>query len=93
MENNTLPGKRFTHWEYIVDDLLEMACTLTRDERLFLLDEMQIRSCVSESIQAHPSFSLDGRLVVVAEDSAIEECWIYYPALKRIEKYPLKRKK
>ena len=86
-------NQRFTHWEYIIDDLLEMACSLSQDERRFLLEEMQIRTCLSESIHVHPSFSLDNRLVIIVEEAKIEECWLYYPDQKRIEKYPLKKKK
>jgi hypothetical protein len=80
-------------WEYVVDDFLEMACSLTPEKRHLLLTELRLQDPTSDSIDTHPSFSLNGRLVIVVEGTKIEECWLFYPGEKRIEKYPLKKRR
>ena len=74
-------------WEYILDDLLEMSCSLGAEERLLLLDALRVQICPNDTVNVHPAFSIGRQSVLVVEEGKIEECWIYYPKGKRIEKY------
>ena len=85
--------REFAHWEYVVDDFMEMACFLTPEQRRQLLHEMLLHRCTSEKINVHPSFTTDKHLIVILEGVQVEECWLYYPEGGNIEKYPLKKKK
>jgi hypothetical protein len=73
-------------WRDVVNDFLEMACFLTDAERLYLMQAMQSDGVKSDTIYVHPSFSIDGRLVIVCEDEKISDCLIYYPRKKKLEK-------
>ncbi len=81
------PPQRLSGWEYIVDDFMEMACFLSEEKRLFLIEEMRLSRKISDAMEVHPSFTMDKNLVVVIDGPKVEECWLYYPQQKKIEKY------
>ena len=77
-------------WKYLVHDYLEMACFLTDDQRDHLIEELGRENIVADFIQVYPSFSIDGRVVVVCgESSAAQQCWLYAPKDKTIMKKQL----
>ncbi len=89
----TSPGKGVNVWRYLVDDFLELGCSLSEDQKQFLIDELSFEDCSAESLEVYPSFFIDGKLVVVMNLGSVEDCWLYDAVQKRIEKYPFKRKK
>lgn len=76
-------------WEDLVNDFLEMACFLKDSERTELMDALRQAHMSSETIHVHPSFSIDGRLVVILEEQPVKECWIYNVKENRIQKMTL----
>ena len=84
-------------WEYLVSDFLEMACFLTRDEQDVLLEALRQAGITAVAIDSEPSFSIDGRIIIVRDEMAAketsaeapQECWVYSPKGKRIRKYGL----
>jgi hypothetical protein len=74
-------------WEHLVDDWLEIACSVTKASRDFLRRMLRLRQVSAESIQRHPSFTIGRLVVVVREDGDTEECWFFDPKLKRIRKF------
>ena len=70
-------------WEDLVSDFLEMACFLSRGEQDFLLDALR-GQVAAETIEAYPCFSIDGKIIVIAEQKPAGECWIYQPKQKKI---------
>ena len=76
-------------WEYLVDDFLEMACFLRDEERRFLIKALTEQEVSSENLTVHPCFSIDGKVVVVLEDPAGRECWLYEPRGRKISKHRL----
>lgn len=85
-----LPPLR-SHWEYVVNDFLETGCLLPDERREMLLRELRIEDLMIDSVEVHPAFAISRRLVAIVDGTAIRECWLYYPRLKRIEKYVLKK--
>ena len=75
-------------WKYLVHDFLEMACFLTNDQRDYLIEELGQEETQADFIRVHPSFSTEGRVIVVCEEGAANECWLYSPREKKL----LKRK-
>ncbi len=80
-------------WQYLVDDFLEIGCSLSEDQRRFLIEELSLEECLADSLEVYPSFLIDKKLVAVMNLGCIEDCWLYDAEQRRIEKYPLKRKK
>ena len=91
--NRETTPKAISYWEYVVDDFLEIGCYLTEEKRQLLLEELRLQGCAAEAIEMRPSFSIDNRLIVIIEDSRMEECWLYYPNHQKIERYLFKKKK
>lgn len=73
-------------WEDLVNDFLEMACFLSREERTCLLQELAKTDIRTEEIQVLPTFSIEKRQVSVCENGSPQEFWLYYPKEKKIEK-------
>lgn len=82
-----------SHWEYIIHDFLETECLMSQEKRAFLLHELHVGNMFIREIEVHPTFSVNRRLISIVEKPAIEECWLYYPEIKRIEKHILKKNK
>lgn len=76
-------------WEYAAEDFLEMKCRLSEANRRYLIRELQKKENVreSEELQSHFAFSIKTTLVSIMRGAKIKECWIYYPAENRIERY------
>jgi hypothetical protein len=74
-------------WEYLVQDFLEIKCTLKEPEQEFLLDFLKGKGLRAESIRMHPAFSVDDHLVVIMEDIDMEskKRLFYHPKKKTIE--------
>jgi len=85
------PRKPAYLWQYLVDDLLEIGCSLREDQRRFLIDELSLEEETADSVDIYPSFLLGKKLVVVMNLIGVEGCWLYDASQKRIEKYPFKR--
>ncbi len=77
----TFPGHV---WKDLVSDFLEMACFLEPQEQEFLVRELQQQNIAAESIEVHPCFSINGRVVIVCEDVAAQECWLYFVKKQKI---------
>ena len=86
-----LPSALRSHWEYVVNDFLETGCLLTEERRELLLRELRVEDLIIDSVEVHPAFAISRRLVVVVDGTTIQECWLYYPRMKKIEKYVLKK--
>ncbi len=87
------PQKSLSEWEYVLKDFLEMGSSLNPEECLCLVEELRRQSICADSIDVHSTFSIDGKLVVVVEDTNTVECWLYYPKERRILKRALKKPK
>lgn len=75
-------------WEDLVNDFLEMACFLTEAERRAVIEALKEDEVRSDAISAYPCFSIDGRVIVIRDDSqAIHTCWLYQPKEGKINKY------
>ena len=66
-------------WEDIVNDFLEMACFLRKEDRHFVLEEIERNGlqAQAESIEVHACFSIEGRYIVICEQVLPRECWIF----------------
>ncbi|HXV27353.1 MAG TPA: hypothetical protein VD913_00150 [bacterium] len=80
-------------WQYLVDDFLDIGCSLKDDERRFLINELSLEEETADSLEVYPSFLLGKKLVVVMNLNGVDDCWLYDAGQKRIEKYPLNRKR
>ena len=89
--NTTLPASTPAQeiWKYLASDYLEIKCGLSRQEQDPLFREMKKFPVGSESIEIYRGFSAKTRLVVICGDSAIEECWLYFPRERKIRKFQL----
>ena len=67
-----------------------MACFLSESERERLLNDLRFHQCRADSIDVHPTFSMEGKLISMVEKAEIKECWLYHLDGKRIEKYRLR---
>lgn len=72
--------------EHIVDDLLELSYAVAKDSRDCLCEWLRVRRICAESVQTHPSFTIDRMVIVIRDESEIEECWFFDPKLKRFKK-------
>lgn len=79
--------KPFPVWEDLVLDFLEMACFLQKEEQRFLVDELERLGVQAENIDVHPCFSIRGRIIVICENEAPKECWIYRVKQKSIQRW------
>ena len=80
-------------WEDLVNDFLEMACFLSEGERSCLIQDLGRTGIAADEILAHPSFSIEKRLVSVCENVSVDEFWLYYPRERKIQKIPCNRRK
>ena len=78
-------------WEDLVLDYLEVACFLSPNQRDFLIDRMRRQKTSADSIEVMPAFLIDGRLILIAEQTTPYECWTYKPREQRIFSYPFMR--
>lgn len=85
---NSRPG---SPWEYVLDDSLELVCSLDEVERKLLLHELRQAGAHTDSVESHSTFSLDGHLVVILKDGEAKECWHYLPKQKKIIKHRIKK--
>ena len=74
-------------WKDLVIDFLEMACFLKPQEQEFLVREMQQQNITAESIDVHPCFSINGRIIIVCEDTPVQECWLYFVKKQKIRRW------
>ena len=72
-------------WEDLVQDFLEVKCTLKEPEQEFLLDFLKGKGVKAESIRMHPAFSVDDHLVVIMEDGDSKNRLFYHSRKKTIE--------
>jgi hypothetical protein len=72
-------------WEYLVQDFLEIKCTLKEPEQEFLLDFLKGKGVRADSNRVHPAFSVDDHLVVILEDAKSKKRLFYHPQRKKIE--------
>ena len=81
----TFPGQV---WKDLVIDFLELACSLKPQEQEFLLQELQQQNIAAESIDVHPSFSINGRLIIICEEiPPVQECWLYFAKKQKIRRW------
>ena len=73
-------------WKYLVTDFLEMACFLNTEEQEHLLNELARSGIRADAICAHPGFSIQGKLVVICEETTPVECWLYDPKKRNIQR-------
>ena len=74
-------------WEDLVRDFLELDCLLSEDERNLLVEELRHEGVQASAIQVHPSFAVDGRVIVICEGMpAARACWLYHPKTRTLEK-------
>ncbi len=74
-------------WEYLVGDFLETACFLSIKEQACLIEELQRQKIQAESIDVHPCFSINGKVIVVCEKIAPKECWLFFTKHLYVQKY------
>lgn len=74
-------------WKDLVNDFLEMACFLKPQQQEFLVRELQQENITAESIDVHPCFSINGRMVIICEDIPVQECWIYFVKKQKIRRW------
>ena len=72
-------------WEYLVQDFLEIKCSLKKPEQQFLLNFLKGKGLKAEAIRMHPTFSVDDHLVVIMEDASWKKRLFYHPREKTIE--------
>jgi len=80
-------------WEDLVTDYLEVACSLPTNQRNLLVGHLKSQGLQAPSIRTHPTFSSKGRLIVILQAAAIQECWLFYPQAEQITKFAVKRMK
>ena len=71
---NLQPWLSGSVWEYLVGDFLETACFLNSEERNCLVQELQRQNVKAESIDVHPCFSINGKIIIVCEEILPKEC-------------------
>lgn len=83
------PGDFFPKrvWEDLVVDFLELACFMTEEQQDYLIHQLSLLNLQAESIEVHPCFSVQGKLVVVCEEIPVQECWVYFSRKKKIQKW------
>ena len=54
-------------WEHLVQDFLEIKCTLREPEQEFLLNFLKDKGVRADMIRMHPAFSIDGHLIIIVE--------------------------
>ena len=91
MANQTLREPSQNTWKDIVDDYLEMGCSLGGPERKLLIEKLNSQGVLADSITKHFAFSVAGRLVVLVRGNDTIECWFYNPKTRRVDKYRLKK--
>ena len=73
----------------LIQDFLEVACRLDQEHRLTVLEALKEEDILSEHLEVHPAFSIDGRVVVIVDTETIRECFYYFPARKKVERQRL----
>ena len=73
-------------WEDLINDFLEMACFLSQEERSYLVRKLAKEAIHADEIFTLPTFSIEKRLISICENVSPEECWLYFPKEKKIEK-------
>lgn len=85
--NESHPSGTGSIWPDLVSDFLEMSCFLKAEEQAFLLRELQKYGMTTETIDVHPCFSIEGRMIIVCEDIEVKECWLYFVRKQQIQKW------
>ena len=86
MKTNSLVSSLLPHvLADIIQDFLEITCKMPEKERVYLVRELAREAVSSETIEVHPAFSVEGKIIIVGNKTA-EECWLYSPVIRRIMK-------
>lgn len=88
MENRNLenwPGGNV--WQDLVCDFLEMACFLKPDDHTYLIEELQKQNVKADSIDVHPCFSINGKVIIVCEEIVPRECWLFFAKRRQVTRW------
>lgn len=74
-------------WEDLVSDFLEMACFLKPEDHTYLIEELQRQNVKAESIDVHPCFSINGKVIIVCEEIVPRECWLFFAKRRQVTRW------
>lgn len=74
-------------WEDLVTDFLEMACFLKPEDHQYLIRELQKQNIQAESIDVHPCFSINGKVIIICEEFVPRECWLFYAKRRQVQRW------
>jgi len=78
-------------WEYILEDYMDLSCSLKEEDQKFLIGEIKREKLKADRIEIIAAFIVEEKIVIIPQETRAEECWIYFPGERKIERHCLKK--